>query len=335
MNRENPAVELVVLIVSYNVSALLRKCLQSLNGRLPVISHKIIVVDNCSDDNSADMVREEFPACALLTTGENIGFGGANNLGAKEIEAQYYLVLNPDTEITNDIIVKMMDHIKAHPEAGVVGCRMLTSSGDIQRSIYALPGLVSTISGILQLKRMLDVKFLMRLFEWAFFIPVVKKYLHSHETATVWEKTESVPGSCFLVNGGVWRNLNGFDEKIFLYREDADLFYRIIHSGFEIHLLPELGVTHHVGKSFETKFTEMAPCKHWSTLYYFRKNHGLLSYLIVSGFLFFAASLKFLYAHFACFKDSSQKHRYMRDCVLVMKISLLGLDSFSPFPSKC
>jgi len=294
-----------------------------------------MVVDNCSNDNSADMVREEFSDCALLSTGTNIGFGRANNLGAKEIKAQYYLVLNPDTEITNDILVKMMAHIQAHPEAGVVGCRMLTSSGDIQRSIYALPGLISTISGILHLKRMLEVKLLISLFRWAFFIPVVKKYLHSRETATVWEKTESVPGSCFLVNGAVWRNLNGFDEKIFLYREDADLFYRIIHSGLEIHLLPDLGVTHHVGKSFKTEFTEMAPCKHWSTLYYFRKNHGLLSYLIVAIFLFFAASLKFLYAYFACFDDSAQKHRYLRDCAMVMKISLLGLGFFNPFPSKC
>lgn len=334
MNSEDPHIKLCILIVSYNVSALLRKCLQSLNGYLPSVNNKIVVVDNVSDDNSADMVRAEFPDCVVVETGKNIGFGRANNLGVKAVRADYYLVLNPDTEVTNDIIARMLDHIKAHPEAGVVGCRMLTPSGEIQRSIYTLPSLFTAINGILRLKRILDVKWLSRLVPFISRIPTVKEYLQSSNSAAEWERVESVPGSCFMINGDLWRKIGGFDENIFLYSEDSDLFYRILHlAGAEIHLLSDTGVLHHVGKSFKTKFTEMSPYKHWSTLYYFRKNHGLVPYITIAGFLFCTACVQFLFAYFSNFDDNQKKRKYLQDCVSVMKISILGLASFNPFPS--
>ena len=335
MKTTDPDIELGVVIVSYNVSPLLRNCLLSLNGKLPPVSNKILVVDNCSDDNSADMVRNDFPDCVLLVTNRNIGFGRANNLGVKAIRAKYYLILNPDTEISNDIVAKMLAHIKANPGTGVVGCRMLMPTGEIQPSIYTLPNLVSTISGILQLKQLLSVKYLQVLIQYASLLPTVKEYMESGRNVSEWEKTQAVPGSCFLVDGSLWNKMGGFDENIFLYREDADLFYRITHvAGSEIHLLPDTGVLHHVGKSFKTKFTPMSPYKHWSTLYYFRKNHGLFHYFVIATFLFSAACARFLIAFFSHFESDSQKHQYLRDCLLVMKISVLGLNSFDPFPSS-
>lgn len=325
-------VDLAVVIVSYNVEALLRKCLQSLNGRLPSGNNAVVIVDNVSRDNSVEMLRKEFPDCALIEEDRNIGFGRATNAGVKSVTADYYLVLNPDTEISNDIIIRMSAHMKRHPEAAVVGCRMLAPTGEIQRCIYIPPTLFSAVSAIFQLKKLLDMKWLASLARGFLWIPLLREYLCPREWKTAWSRVGSVPGSCFLVDGGLWRKLGGFDEKIFLYSEDADLFYRVVRGeGREIHLLQDTGVLHHVGKSFNSRFTEVSPCKYWSTLYYFRKNHGLFHYVVVAFSLFFASLARLVVAYFSHFEDIVRKDKYMRDCLVVMKISIFGLKSFDPF----
>lgn len=326
-------VDLAVVIVSYNVRELLRKCLFSLNSESLPANSVIVVVDNASSDGSAEMVRSEFPNCKFVDMGHNAGFGRATNMGCRTVEAEHYLILNPDTEITNDIILKMLEHVARHPEAAVVGCRMISPAGDIQRSIYSLPDVFSAISGIYRFKSFFPKRYLGNVMRWFSWVPTVGQYLHSCDGFESWRKVQSVPGSCFLVNGPLFHEMGGFDENIFLYSEDTDLFYRIgALCGKEIHLLPQTGVVHHVGQSFKIGFTGMSPFKHWSTLYYFRKNHGLMDYSLINLALFIFAAIKFVFAVLSVTADPVNRKKHMEDCLSVLKLCVYGLDSFNPFP---
>ncbi|OFZ53979.1 MAG: hypothetical protein A2428_16395 [Bdellovibrionales bacterium RIFOXYC1_FULL_54_43] len=326
-------VELGVIIVSYNVEPYLRRCLESLIRRLGQTwsaSYKIVVVDNSSRDQSVAAARELLGEHGVvLSTGQNLGYGRAINLGARSIAAQRYLIVNPDTEVTNDIIQVLNTHALENPGVGVVGCKMLDSDGSVQGNLDSLPGLFYAISHLTHAKSLLRIPLFRAMLTRMTFIPPVREYLNAAPQAEKVREVQSVPGSFFLIDGDLFRKLGGFDERIFLYYEDSDLFFRMLHqTSSRIHLLPVRGVVHHHGKSFSAVFTDMSPYKQWSLIYYFRKNHSFAVYGIVRSVLFITTLIKAVSALGA---SGGPRKQYLKDCLQVMKISLLGPGSFDPF----
>ena len=113
--------DLSVIIVSYNTRELLRACLLSLRESQGV-ALEIIVVDNASSDGSADMVQRDFPEVILLPQTLNTWYCGGNNIGIDRASADYAMLLNPDTEVAPDALVKLLDYLRANPEyIGVTG----------------------------------------------------------------------------------------------------------------------------------------------------------------------------------------------------------------------
>ncbi|MFI5264125.1 MAG: glycosyltransferase family 2 protein, partial [Candidatus Kapaibacterium sp.] len=128
--------DISIIIVNYNVREFLRGALESVRRSLAFgnLSGEVFVVDNASRDESAEMVRKEFPEVRLLSLHENIGFGRANNLAMREAHGEYILILNPDTILGEDTLRVMIDFMKAHPKAGVSGCKLLNADGSFQIS---------------------------------------------------------------------------------------------------------------------------------------------------------------------------------------------------------
>ncbi|MGH2520739.1 MAG: glycosyltransferase family 2 protein, partial [Chloroflexota bacterium] len=121
--------DLAVVIVSYNVRDLLRGCLQSLREQVGP-SLVVIVVDNRSRDGSADMVEREFPEVQLLASARNGGFANGNNQGLRAAPpARYVMLLNPDTVVRPGALAELVRFMDAHPEAGVVGPRLILANG--------------------------------------------------------------------------------------------------------------------------------------------------------------------------------------------------------------
>ena len=149
--------DLAVIIVSWNVRALLNKCLASLYEDLKQssIRARVIVVDSASADGTPAMVREQFPAVELIVSAENIGFVKGNNLGAGRlgITAQegraeviagappYVWLLNPDTEVRPGAIGLLLAFMRAHDRCGMCGPRLLNPDGSLQHGAFAFPGL--------------------------------------------------------------------------------------------------------------------------------------------------------------------------------------------------
>ena len=97
-----------VIIVNYNVRDFLQQSLVSLQKALKGIRSEIFVVDNASDDGSAEMVRKRFPRIRLIANTVNLGFAKANNLALKKARGKFLLLINPDTIVQEDTIRVMV-----------------------------------------------------------------------------------------------------------------------------------------------------------------------------------------------------------------------------------
>ncbi len=134
-------VDLAIVIVNYNVSDLLRRCLTAVFASNDDLEFVVCVVDNCSSDDSVSMVQSEFPEAFLIANETNVGYPAANNQGLRRlgIEAEngseqptYGLLLNPDTEVPPDAFSKLIDFLDGHLDVGVVGPKLVMLDGTLE-----------------------------------------------------------------------------------------------------------------------------------------------------------------------------------------------------------
>lgn len=121
--------KLSIIIVNYNVKHFLKQCIHSVIQAVENISHEIICVDNNSVDGSGEMLKQEFPNVILIKNKVNVGFAKACNQGIKISNGEYVLMLNPDTVLENDSLLKPVQYMDAHPEVGSLGVKMLDGNG--------------------------------------------------------------------------------------------------------------------------------------------------------------------------------------------------------------
>ena len=128
--------KLRIVIVNYNVRFFLAQCLESVRAAAEKAAPhevEVVVVDNCSVDGSAEMVAKRFPDVTYIQNKENVGFSRANNQAMRTCNAEYVLLLNPDTLIEEDTLVKCIQFMDAHPECGGLGVRMIDGNGKFLR----------------------------------------------------------------------------------------------------------------------------------------------------------------------------------------------------------
>ena len=126
----------------------LRDCLASLAGTANAMPLQIIVVDNGSTDNSANMIAAEFPAVELIRNADNSGFARANNQAARLARGRYLFFLNNDTIVPAGALRRLVAFARAHPEAGMVGPRLRDGVGRVQVSCRARPNMTTFLNRI-------------------------------------------------------------------------------------------------------------------------------------------------------------------------------------------
>ncbi|MBN1401189.1 MAG: glycosyltransferase family 2 protein, partial [Anaerolineae bacterium] len=136
--------DLAIVIVNYNTREDLRRCLLSLRAGRGDLGTQVVVVDNCSRDGSAEMVRTEFPDVKLIPTDHNGGYAYANNIGLRAVgfdadappEAlpRYVLLLNPDTVLPPDALSAVVAFMDANPDVGVLGPKLVRADGSLDRA---------------------------------------------------------------------------------------------------------------------------------------------------------------------------------------------------------
>lgn len=234
----DPAFDFSIVIVNYNVREFLRQVLLSLRPALRHLRAEIFVVDNASDDGSAEMVRAQFPECQVIANDENIGFAAANNLALRRAAGRFLVLLNPDTVVQEDTFTALLDFMQRHPATGMAGCKVLNPDGTLQlacRRSFPTPWVAFTkLSGLSSL---------FPRSRW--FGRYNLSYLPEDEICEV----EAISGSFMVVRREALAQVGLLDEDFFMYGEDLDWCYRIRSAGWKIHYFPGTQIVHFKGES--------------------------------------------------------------------------------------
>jgi len=115
--------KVIIIIVSWNNKTLLSECIDSVIKLTKYNNFEIIVVDNASVDGSVQMIEKKYPIVNLIKNEKNIGFSGANNLVFKKFKPDYYFLLNPDTIVTKNWLIKAVTIANSSKRIGIVGCK--------------------------------------------------------------------------------------------------------------------------------------------------------------------------------------------------------------------
>ncbi|PIP28998.1 hypothetical protein COX28_01540, partial [Candidatus Kuenenbacteria bacterium CG23_combo_of_CG06-09_8_20_14_all_39_39] len=142
--------DLSIIIVNWHVRDLLKKCLISIYQHIQNINFEVFVVDNASLDGSLKMIQQEFPQVRLIANQRNTGFAYANNQALEQARGQNILLLNPDTELIDNSLEKIVRVFGQHNDWAVLGGKILNPDHSLQESIRRFPSLKDQL--LIQLK---------------------------------------------------------------------------------------------------------------------------------------------------------------------------------------
>ncbi len=263
---------LSILIVNWNTRELLRACLSSIVSHPPSEPCEVIVVDNFSTDQSAEMVQNCFidgevgevaPGqklpIRLVASTVNTGYAAGNNLAFAQANGDFLLTLNPDTEVVDDSLDKALACLRAHPSAGALGVRQVAVDGSTQHSVRGFP----TVRGILG-----D---LFKISSWDSYR--LSRFDYEREQAA------PQPMGTFLLFRrqaleSVGNPRKPFDEGFPIFFNEVDLLYRLNLAGWNCLYTPRAKILHHGGESTKQVRKSMIWESHRSLVRYFYKHYG-------------------------------------------------------------
>ncbi len=232
------SVDVSIVIVSYNGRDYLRRCLASIYQHTRDIEFEVVVVDNASRDGTPEMVAAEFPQVTLVRRSTNAGFARGVNEGIGRSRGEAFFVLNPDSEITTNLLPPMLAYLHAHPDIGILAPKLLDADGTLQLSCRAFPNfgtaLFNRYSMATKLFRnnRLSRRYLMTDFD------------HSRIADVDWAS-----GACWLLSRPAHEAIGPLDEGYFWSIEDVDYCQRTHRAGLRVVYFPEAVVIHHIGRS--------------------------------------------------------------------------------------
>ncbi len=263
--------DLGIVIVNWNTRELLRRCLQTVIASEGEFSYRVVVVDNASDDESAAMVRRDFPSVDLIENRENVGYPRGNNIGlrhlgyrgardADEAAPRYALLLNPDTEVPSDALYLMIRFMDSRPDIGVAGPKLILKDGSLDlacRRGFPTP-LVSFYhySGLAKM------------------FPRSRRFGRYNMTFADEDQdleVDSVVGAYMQVRRTAIERAGLLDEAFFMYGEDLDWAYRVKQAGYKVWYHPAVTV-HHVKRAASGK-SPKAQFEFWRAMLIFYRKH--------------------------------------------------------------
>ncbi len=260
--------DLSIVIVHYNTSSDLLRCLESIFAHRPSCSLWVTVVDNASTEAGLDSVRERFTGVDWILNSQNVGYAKGCNQGMAAHQANQYLILNPDIVVQPGALDNLMTFAAAHPRAGIIGPQLLNEDGTIQdscRRFYTL--------GTLLLRR----TFLGKLFPES---QIVRRHLMGDFDHMSSRPVDWVLGGCMLVSHSALERTGPMDERFFLYFEDVDWCYRMWQAGCEVLYSPDARFHHRHRRSSAGGTLNRSFWLHLGSLISFYEKWGLLVWLV-------------------------------------------------------
>ena len=258
---------LSIIIVNYNVKEEILNCIQSIQDKIDVnrCPYEVIVSDNGSVDGSVEAIRERFPWVKIIENKANLGFGKANNIGAREAKGEVLFFLNPDTLIVKGI-EEMVEYLQHNKSVGIIGPLILDKNMQIDPT-----------TGF---DNYTPLKLWFYLFFYKYY---ARKQFDKLKVGLQTQKpfnVEMIIGASMLLSRSVFDELEGFDEKFFLGLEDEDLCLRVREKGYVVMVFPNAQIVHIRGAAFLKEPLSWLFNSGRTTLYFYRKHyHNLVTFV--------------------------------------------------------
>jgi len=252
--------ELTAVLVNYNAGDDLRIALRSIADEMTGRHWEAFVVDNASLDGSARIAEEFAPHVTLIANQQNVGFGRAVNQGLARARAPRVLIMNPDARLNPGVLAGLCAELERHDRCALVGPRIFDPDGSVQGSARGDPDMLTGLFGrSAPLRRLLPALAASRR-------NVVDESIASGTSSLV---VDWLSGACVLVRRDALAEVHGFDERYFLYWEDADLCRRLRARGYHARYVPSVSVVHRVGHSSRTARASSIRAFHDSAYLYY------------------------------------------------------------------
>ena len=267
--------DLAVIVLNYKTPGLVVDCLESLDGQIDARSQEVVVVDNCSGDDSVEQIEAAIEAqgwsgwVRVVASPVNGGFAAGNNVGIKASDAKRYMLLNSDTIVRDDAIAELMRTMDEMPEVSMVSPRLEWMDGEYQVSTFRYR---TPITEMMYASRL-------GLIGRCFPKHVVARPMDEFTAGIDWASF-----ACILIRAEVFESIGLLDEDYFMYFEDMALCRKATKAGFTIAYQPEAKVVHLRGGSSpvkeRTKNRQRRPA-----YYYAARSHYLRSSFGYAGFV--------------------------------------------------
>jgi GT2 family glycosyltransferase len=284
-HNNSDAVDITIVLVSYNTAFLLDRLFSSLataQGRLKL---QIIAVDNVSRDDSVAVLREKYPFVELIANDTNVGFGRANNQALARMRGRYLLLLNTDAFVSPDALVKSFDYMEHTPRCGVLGVKLVGEDGALQPCCRYFPTPWNVFLLANGLEKYFPKTRLIDDMSW------------DHQSV---RNCDWVPGCFYLVRKAVLNQVGLFDPRFFLYYEEVDHCRRVREAGWDVTCYPYTEVVHLGGESAKSDAhlssagRQISSLQVESELLYFRKHYGILGIMFWIALMACSALLSLL-----------------------------------------
>jgi len=225
--------EISIVILNYKSRGLLKQCLKAIKLISLNITYEIIVVDNASGDGSVQMVKQDFPQVKIIKNSQNQGYAAGNNLGIKQAQGKFILVLNPDITVLDRAIEKMYHYMEEHQQVGILGPKLINPDGSTQMSCRTFPTFRIIVYRRTPLGKLPGAQ------------KLLKKHLMVDFNHQQIRDVDWMLGACYLIRKEYLNQVGLFDERFFLYFEDVDLCRRFWQANYKVVYFPQVEMVHY------------------------------------------------------------------------------------------
>ena len=299
-----PRLLISIIIVNWNTRQLILNCLQSIYDQPTPPLFEIILVDNASQDGSAQAIQQHFPSVKLIQNSENVGYARANNQGIRQARGEYFILMNSDTQLKSpDTFSRVTDFLDKNPAVGFLGVRLVFPNGTLQaagRKFISVSGLIKS-----QL-----------LFNSA---PIANKIRDKFKSsrAPEFHFCDYVDGAFLATRRNVLDEIGLLDESFFMYGEDMEWCARARKAGWKVAVLNTVEVIHFHAQSSRKNYEKILVENAKNNCLIIKKHYGPLHAFI--AFYIFLLGM-FFRIFTSIFRDKQQVHEYRTGLVNTWKI---------------
>ena len=230
-------IKLSIVVTHYNTPELLDLCIKSIKDNVENLKYEIIVVDGESKEKTREFINEKYPDIKLIPIEKNVGYSKIVNVGLREAIGEYVLILNADIIVLNNAVAEMVNFLDEHKKVGIVGSQLLDFTNNIQASCFTNPNLKAIVARRTFLGKTAWGK------------KVLDKFMIGDWDRNSLKKVDWVQGSAMMVRKKGIDKVGLFDERFFMYFEDADWCRRFWQNGYEVVYLPSAKMSHYYHRS--------------------------------------------------------------------------------------